>query len=177
MKQTSIFLISFLTALSIQAQRNTSAVTIMVNGNKNLQVAVGGSDYNSNNNSVIGNNTTIALNSLTIGQHTLQVTRTSENSTRPDRLSTTFNLRWGYDMLIKLNGNGSLELIETKKTGISNNQPPMSDAAFNSLLNNVRSQRSANSRRTLIADAFENTSNYFTASQVVQLLQFINSEN
>jgi hypothetical protein len=177
MKQASIFLISFLTALSIHAQQNLSAVTITVTGNKNLQVSVGGGEYNSNNNTIIGNSTTIVLNSLSIGQHSLLVTRTDESTNRPDRISTTFNLRYGYDMLINLTGNGSLELMETKKVGISNNQPPMNDAAFNSLLRNVRSQRSANGRRTLIANAFENGNNYFTTSQVVQLLQFVNSES
>jgi len=177
MKQTSIFLLSFLTALSIHAQQNLSAVTITVTGNKNLQVSVSGSQYNPNNNSIIGNSTTIALNSLSIGQHSLVVTRVDENTNRPDRISTTFNLRYGYDMLINLNANGSLELIERMKTGISNNHSPMSDASFNVLLKNVRSQRSANGRRTLIANAFENTANYFTTYQAVQLLQFVNSES
>jgi hypothetical protein len=53
----------------------------------------------------------------------------------------------------------------------------MIDADYNKLLNNVRSQRSTNGRRSSIANAFENAGNYFTTSQVVQLLQLVNSEN
>jgi hypothetical protein len=177
MKQTSVFLLSFLIALSINAQQNSSAVTIVVDGNKNLQVSVGGgSEYNPNNNTISGNSTTIVLNTLSVGQHSLLITRTDEATNRPTRISTSFILRYGYDMSINLNEDGSLELIEARKTGISNN-PPMSDDAFNILLRNARSQRSANSRRTLIANAFENVNNYFTTYQVVQLLQVVNSEN
>jgi acylphosphatase len=80
-------------------------------------------------------------------------------------------------MLIKVNGNGSIELIETKKIGISDNQNPMSDANFNNLLKSVKNQRSTNGRRSLIDNAFNNTNNYFTTYQVVQLLQLLNSEN
>jgi hypothetical protein len=177
MKQISIFLIIFLTALSIDAQQNTSVVTITVNGNKNVQISVDTKEYNSNGSNAAGNKTTVALNNVNIGQHTLLVTRTDQNTNRPDKISTTFNLRRGYDMLIKLNGNGSLELIETKKTGLSDNQVSISDADYNKLLMNVRSQRSTNGRRSLIANAFENASNYFTTSQVVQLLQLVNSES
>jgi len=177
MKQVAIFFISFLTTLSIHAQQNTSVVTITVNGNKNVQISVDAKEYNPNSSNATGNKTTIALNSVNIGQHTLQFTRTDQNTNRSDRISTTFNLRLGYDMLIKLNGNGSLELIETKKTGFSDNHVSISDADYNKLLKNVRSQRSTNGRRSLIANAFENTNNYFTTSQVLQLLELVNSEN
>jgi hypothetical protein len=67
MKQTSVLLASFLIALSINAQQNLNAVTIVVDGNKNLQVSVGGGgEYNPNNNTVSGNTTTIVVNSLWI---------------------------------------------------------------------------------------------------------------
>jgi hypothetical protein len=177
MKQVSIFFISFLTVLSIHAQQNMSIVTITVSGNKNVQILVDAKEYNPNSSNAAGNKTTIALNSVNIGQHTLQVTRTDQNTNRSDRISTTFNLRLGYDMLIKLNGNGSLELIETKKTGFFDNHVSISDADYKKLLKNVRSQRSTNGRRSLIVNAFENANNYFTTSQVVQLLQLVNSEN
>ena len=179
MKQVSIFLISFFTALSVHAHReiNASAVTITVNGNKNLQISVDGRAYSLSNNTGAGNKTTIAVNNLEMGQHRLQVTRTRSNLNRSDRISTVFNLRSGYDMLIKVNGNGSLELIETMKYGSSGNQPPMSNTNFNTLLNNVKKSQSASSRRSLITNAFNNTNNYFTSSQAAQLLQQVSSEN
>jgi hypothetical protein len=179
MKQVSIFLISFLTALSVHAHRdiNASAVTITVNGNKNLQISVDGRAYSLSNNTGAGNKTTIAVNNLEMGQHRLQVTRTGSNLNRSDRISTVFNLRSGYDMLIKVNGNGSLELIETMKYGSSGNQSPMSNTNFNTLLDNVKKSQSASSRRSLITNAFNNNNYYFTSSQAAQLLQQVSSEN
>jgi acylphosphatase len=179
MKQVSIFLISFLTALSVHAHRdiNASAVTITVNGNKNLQISVDGKIYSLINGTAAGNKTTIAVNNLEMGQHRLQVTRTGNNINRSDRISAPFNLRSGYDMLIKVNGNGSLELIETIKYGVSGNQLPMSNANFNALLNSVKKSQSAGARRSLITNAFNNTNNYFTSSQAGQLLQLVSSEN
>lgn len=80
-------------------------------------------------------------------------------------------------MLIQLNANGSLELIETKRAGNADNETPKSDADFNILLNTVKAQRSINGRRSLIANAFSNTGNYFTSLQAVRLIQLVNSEN
>jgi hypothetical protein len=177
MKQSSILLISFLTALSINAQENISAVTISVNSTRTPQITVDGREYNLNNSTTADNKTTISLNNLQAGQHSLQVTRSNQNMNRSDRISTVFNLRPGYDMLIKVNRNGSLELIETKKAGISYNRSPMREADFNTLLKNVRAQRSINGRRSAIANAFNTTNNYFSTSQVMQLLQLVNSEN
>ncbi len=179
MKQLTIFLISFLIALSIHAHNNLigGAITITVNGNKNLQILVDGKDYNLSNTDATGNKTTIYLNNLETGQHTFQVIRTDRNTNRSDRISTTFNLRYGYDMLIKVNGNGSFELIETKNTGISYSQLPMNDADFNILLKNVKNQRSTDKRNSEITNALNKTKNYFTTNQVVQLLQQVNSED
>ncbi len=176
MKHISIFLMSFLTAFSINAQQNISAVTISVNSARTPQITIDGREYNPNN-STADNKTTISVNNLQAGQHTLLVTRSNQNMNRSDRISTVFNLRPGYDMLIKVNRNGSLELIETKKAGISYNRSPMRDADFNTLLKNVKSQRSINGRRSAIANAFNATNNYFSTSQVIQLLQLVNSEN
>src|SRR5665647_1430927 len=62
MKQISLFIISILTALSVYAQQTRSAVTITVNGNKNLQIAIDERDYNLTNSNTIGNKTTITIN-------------------------------------------------------------------------------------------------------------------
>jgi len=177
MKHISILLISFLTAFSVHAHVSTSAVTITVSGNKNLQLSVDGRSYTLSNGTATGDKTTFAFNNLEMGQHTLLITRVDLNTNRSDRISTTFNLRDGYDMLIKVNGDGSLELIETKKSGISDNQNPMSKAGFNNLLKNVRVQQSTTGRASVIAKAFNNGNNFFTTFQVEQLLQLVNSES
>ncbi len=179
MKQVSIYLLSFLAAISVYAHQNMdgSAVTITVNGNKTLQLYVDGKDYNLISNLVNGNKTTITINNLELGQHTLLFTGTGQKMDRAGSITTTFNLRHKFDMLIKLNGNGSLELIETKKTGIPEGNVPMSSADYNYLLRNVKSKRTNNERKTVIAGAFSIANNYFTTYQVSQLLRLVNSEN
>jgi hypothetical protein len=79
-------------------------------------------------------------------------------------------------MLIRLNADGSLELIETKNTGYDN-MLPMSASNFNNLLKNEKKQKSAAARRNVVANALNNTQNYFTTAQVSQLLQLVNSES
>jgi hypothetical protein len=179
MKQVFIFFIGLLITYSVHAHKNIDGnnLTVRINGNKNLQVSVDGRDFNLSSSSILGNKTTIVLNNLETGQHTLQITRTDLNTMRSDRISAPFILRSNYEMLININTNGSLELIENLKAGISDNQVPANTADFNTLLRNVKAQRSASARRNTISTAFNNTSKYFTTTQVVQLLQLINAEN
>jgi hypothetical protein len=177
MKKLSILIVSLLTAFAVFSQQSRSTVTITVIGNKNLQISVDARDLSLTSGKTSGTQTTIVSNNLEMGQHNLLVTRTNLYSNSTERISTIFVLRLRYDMLIKVNGNGSLELIETKKIGISDNQVPMSNTDFNNLLRNVRYQRSVNARRTVITNAFNETNNYFTTYQVSQLLQLVTSES
>lgn len=179
MKKALIYFLTFVTALSVHAHQNMSdsAVTITVNGNRSLQLFVDGKDYNLISDAAKSRQTTITINNLETGQHTLLFLRTDKNMNRSDRVTTTFHLRYGFDMLIKLNGNGSLELIETKKTGIDESHVPMNGTAFNNLYRNVSNQRSTNGRRTLLYNAFNSANNYFTSNQVAQLLRLVNAEN
>ena len=177
MKKVSILLIGFLTAISIQAQQKTSAVSIIVNGSKNLQMTIDEKSSNLLNMKALVEKTTVSMDNLGIGQHSLLIVRTNQNSDRTERIATTFNLRYEYDMLIKVNRNGSLELIETKNNGTADNQVAMSDPDFNILLTNVRNQRSTARRSSAITNAFNNNKYYFTTSQVMQLLQLVNSES
>ena len=179
MKKVLIYFLTFVTALSVHAHQNmsASAVTITVNSNRSLQLFVDGKDYNLISDAAKSRQTTITINNLETGQHTLLFLRTDKNMNRSDRVTTTFHLRYGFDMLIKLNGNGSLELIETKKTGIDESHVPMNGTAFNNLYRNVSNQRSTNGRRTLLYNAFNSANNYFTSNQVAQLLRLVNAEN
>ena len=179
MKRVSIILMSLLTALSVQADQNVagSNVTITVTSNKSLQVYIDSKDYSLVNAATNNIKATITINNLEIGQHSLLFVLTTPNKSGVERINTMFMLRYGFDMNIKLNGNGSLELIETKKSGVSDTHLPMNNPDFSYLLRNVRNQRSTNGRRTVIVAAFNTTTNYFTTSQVSQLLRLINSEN
>ncbi len=177
MKQLSAIVIFLFTALTIYAQQYSNEVTITVNGSKNLQIAVDGRNYDLTNSTLKGEKTSIAINNLVVGQHSLQVSRTDPDANNTERISTVFNLRPGYDMLVRVNKNGSLGLIETKRTGVNANMPPMNTAEFNNLLAQVRNQRSPAGRKSVISDAFSNTQNYFTSSQVSQLIQQVNGES
>jgi hypothetical protein len=155
MKRIFILLISLVTGFSIQAQ-NTSIVSVNIIGNKNLQVSVSGKQFKPSSSNITGNNTSFVVNNLRMGQHTFQVTRTDQSTNKAVRTSTTFNLRSGYDMQIKLNRNGSLELIETSKLKNRDSQASMTTYDFNKLVNDVKMKISARERRVVIADAFEN---------------------
>ena len=188
MKSTAILFLSFLGFIPVYAQQNgvmstneryyANTVTVIVIGNKDLQLSVDGGQYISNSNATSGNTSTFNLNDLKAGYHTIVGTRTDPNTNKQERMSAAFQLRNGFNMLVQINGNGSLELIETKTNGVLNaDQVPMSTVLFNNLRNSVRNQRSPSQRQTLVSNAFENTDNYFTTWQVMQLLRLINSEN
>jgi hypothetical protein len=177
MKYYSILLVSFLITFSASAQQTNNTVTVTVDGNKNMQLSVGGRDYTLTNGSSTGNKTTITVNNLEMGQQNFLLTRTDLNSSQTDRVETSFNLRYGYNLLIKVNSNSSLELIETKRTDIAGNQTPMTNATFATLLRTVKVQQSASGKRNVITSAFNKTTNYFTTYQARQLLQQVNGEN
>ena len=179
MKQVVVYFLTFLSALSVRAHQNigASAVTITVNSNRSLQLFVDGKDYNLISDAAKNRQTTITINNLSTGQHTLLFTRTYGNVNNTERIATTFHLRYGFDMLIKLNGNGSLELIETKKIDLLESHDPMNSTSFNSIYRNVGNQRSTSGRRAVIYNAFNKANNYFTTNQVSQLLQLVNAEN
>ena len=179
MKQAFILFFGLLTAFSVQAYKDIGGNNLTVNiiGNKNLQVTIDGRDFNLSNSSCLGNKTTFVLKNLELGQHTLQITRTDLNSMRSGRISASFLLRNYYEMLINVNNNGSLELIENLKPGISESLLSMNNNEFNNLLRTVKAQSGANKRKNTLSNTFDNTDKYFTTSQVIQLLQLINAEN
>ncbi len=65
----------------------------------------------------------------------------------------------------------------TDGTTTTNNGTAMSDSYFSSLYQNVRAQSSVAAQVSSINNAFNTQGNYFTSSQVVQLLQLVSSEN
>jgi len=103
MKLFTIFLISLISSIAVYAQQNISAVSMEINGNRNLQVLVDGKNFNLTNSSTNGSKTTIAFNNLGSGQHTIQLTRTELIPGIKETIPVLFNLRYGFDMLIIVN--------------------------------------------------------------------------
>jgi hypothetical protein len=120
---------------------------------------------------------TITVTDLQPGPHTIQVIKNSRNATA---ITTTFTLRAGYNVNINVNGNGGIQVKERRGSGASTgaiiNHPAMSDADFSNLHSNVQKKWFNNSRMAVVADAFNNTANYFTSSQVYRLLQLVTGE-
>lgn len=177
MKRVLILLVALSAAFSVAAQPYPAALTITVTGNKNLKVSVDEKGYLQNNSSTNGNRTTFSATDLDAGQHTLVATRTHPQLNTQERTTSLFYLRSGFDMHIRLQANGSLELIETKTTGTVGTGQPVSDPFFKKLQQSVTRQPAVSGRVKVITNALHQPGNYFTTSQVRELLKLVNSEN
>jgi hypothetical protein len=181
MKPVIIFFIICATALTTFAQNNT--VTINYKG-QNRQVWVDGTAYDPNtannqydaiNTSTAGgNNNTIVITNLATGRHTLEIRKNNNNRKNS---ATAFNLRKNYDMLISVANDGSVQLKETKRTNTGTSvRTPMSNASFNLILQDVRQRAGTNAKINVLNAAFANANNYFTSSQVRQLISLVSGE-
>jgi hypothetical protein len=70
---------------------NISAVSIEINGNRNLQVSVDGKIFDLRNSATSGTKTSIAFNNLGSGQHTIQITRTEAIPGIKETIPVLFN--------------------------------------------------------------------------------------
>jgi hypothetical protein len=196
MKRCLILLVSGILTLSVTAQ----TITITFNGvnkTRNYQVLLDETSYYSN--SVVDPNSTttsvrkeIILTNQQPGSHTIEVYRLRNTGTNTNGTNITpsgraiytktFELREGYDMAIAINGYGQVTFTEKRvrnRGNKGNNQQtvtPMSDDAFDELVESVSSKFSQSSKNTIERNAFSNTRNYFTTEQVGELLSLINSE-
>ncbi len=190
MKKILIVIMICISMLSLTAQ----TVTLTFNGankNKNYQVVIDGISYYSN--STADANTTgaigrrkITLANLQPGSHTLAVYRLKTNAgtynngtgTATGRAiySNTVQLRQGYDMFIRVNGNGGVSLTERMRR-ISTAVTPMSETSFDQLLSNVRSRYYQYQKVSIIRNALNTTGNFFTTAQVRSLLTMVTSES
>ena len=82
-------------------------------------------------------------------------------------------------MNITVRANGLVSFTEKKAQNQYTSQSgnPMTATAFNQLLINVRNKRYQSDKINMIRNAFNTTSNYFTTSQVRQLISLVNAES
>src|SRR5690349_5458836 len=111
MKSLYLLLLSLGTAVSVLAQSST--LTIQVNGNRNKQLMVDGKPYDVYNSSGTAKNDPVTIPDLKTGTHKIQFVRTNQNKTTT-KSSKTVTLRSGYDLLVTVNGDGSIQTKETK---------------------------------------------------------------
>jgi hypothetical protein len=134
----------------------------------------------------------VAINDLEPEKHTIKVYRLGNNNPKYNKTSKktlmyskTFELREGYDMDITLNQNGRLQFSESSTSGNeqSNDNPqsdektPMAGYEFKQLLQSVKSKWSQALKGETISEAFNNSQNFFSTSQIKQLLILITSES
>jgi hypothetical protein len=183
MKTLSIFLISWLTVISLYAQNTANTVTINLNSNRYQEVLVDGKTYPVTNTSTTGTgaiNSVVTITDLQPGQHELQLVRVNQYNNVRRNNTRTFNLRSRYDLAITVNNDGSIDLRETRNRNIGNarrHSTPMPEADFSMLLQNVQNQRRANAKANAVTNAFETADNYFTTDQATQLLELVTSES
>ena len=175
MKKVAFFVIGLVIALGLYAQEKKT-VSFSITGNKNLKLAMDGKVQALTNSQVANDNTKIVFLNIQTGQHSFQVDRTDPYTAKPEKISSFFNFRTGFDLLVKVNFDGSLELIETKRAVVVA-PTPMSNYNFTVLLNNVKRQKTSTARKNLLTDAFNKPTNHFTSAQVIQLLKQVNSES
>jgi hypothetical protein len=188
--KTLIMLLLSITTIAVSAQNLT--ITFQgANRNRNYQVVVDGVSYYSANNVSTNGRSVVTVPNLGTGSHTLQVYRinntggvytdgsTNNTISGTEVYSKTFQLRQGYDMNITVRNNGAVSFTEKRSQNQSTvvNATPMSSTAFNQLLINVRNKRYQSDKIATINTAFSTTGNYFTTSQVRQLLLLVNSES
>lgn len=175
--------------LSLTAQ----TVALHFNGankNKNYQVVIDGRSYYSNSTMDANTTGTIGRRKITIanlqpGSHTLAVYRLRTNAginkngsgtaTGTAIYTNTIQIRQGYDMNIRVNGNGGVSLTE-RMMKASTAVTPMPAATYDQLVRAVRSRYSQPQKVIAIRDAFNTTGNYFTTAQVRNLLMMVGSE-
>ena len=189
MKTLITLLLSFL-SLSLLAQ-NVNITFAGTNKNKNFQVVIDGTSYYSASSVSSNGRQMVSMPNLTAGSHTLEVYNVGNNNNTYSNGSTnnpvngeplyekTFQLRQGYDMNIAVRGNGAVSFTEKRAKNQYSAQTgtPMSATAFNQLLLNVRNKRYQSDKINMISTAFNTTANYFTTSQVRQLILLVNSES
>jgi len=187
--KTFITLLISIVTLSVSAQ-NVNITFQGANKNRNYQVVVDGASYYSANSVSSNGRSVVSIPNLGVGSHSLEVYRVNSNNVYTDGstnntaqgtevYSKTFQLRQGYDMNISVRANGAVSFTEKKSQyqSTAQNAVPMSSTAFNQLLTNVRNKRYQSDKITLITNTFNTAGNYFTTSQVRQLLLLVNAES
>jgi hypothetical protein len=175
----ALSMITGLTLVGIVSFAQTSKVNLTFRGSNNYQVTIDGSLYSSANYSTTNSNgnRVLTVPDLAMGQHTLQVL-TANN--RRVGTNSTFTLRPGYDMHISVNNRGGVSFTERRSTGSSTTggyKTAMNTTTFNNLIAEIRAKRGQSNKFNTANAALTGGMNYFSASQLSQILYQLNGES
>ena len=202
MKTTSTLLVAILISLASFAAPVQSKLSITVIGNKNVEIMIDNSRYQSNDNSVV-------INSLQPGSHTIKVYSLKRNQRRNvwgnnSQLlySSTVYVRPGYFVGITIDRNGRATFNEVAIRNDRRNNDwddryndrydrddrsdrrnddgiygrrPLSEQSFSSIIQTLRREYSENSRLVLARQTIDR--NNFTSDQVKYMMQLFSFEN
>ena len=176
--------------LAVSAQTVTISFQGAANKPRNYQVVIDDVSYFSVNGITKNGRKITTINNLSEGSHHLKLyTSSNTNSSSIDGSTVvpatkalytkTFQLREGYDMNILVKGNGQVSFTEKVSPNAINNssRTPMASGSFNTLVQKVSGRRYQSDRITLVKNALNSTSNYFTTTQIRQLLTLITAES
>ncbi|MEO7444463.1 MAG: DUF4476 domain-containing protein [Ferruginibacter sp.] len=188
MKRLTSLVIFLCLSLLVVAQ--TSTITVMLNGNVNRTINIDGTNYSLSTYTGKSQASNVGYNSAVIpgvseGEHTLMVTH-NNNSRRND--TRKFFIRDNYDLIITVNGNGTMDFRETlsnsngnhgnrgNRGNRGNERVAMNTNNFNIIYNEINSNRQMASRIAALNTVFANRTNYFTSTQVRQLINLATGE-
>lgn len=167
MKKNFAFIIAALFAVSAYSQ----SLRVSFNGNRDFQLMVDGKTYNSN--SYSGND--VIVNNLS-GTHDVTVYKINKRGRSKKLYSSALNLSNGQEVHLTINNDGSISREETSSNAAYGYRTPMSSVDFNQVYRNVNNQWSQAAKMSAARDAFNNSSYYFSADQVRQIVGLVNSE-
>jgi hypothetical protein len=183
MKSITILIASIFLSLTMVAQ----TITLQFRGTnktRNYQVVVDGDSYYSNTNKVKPGNAvqkSITINDVDTGSHTLEVYRAGNIANRNNGtisgtpvFTTNFRVREGYNMIIGVRANGRVTFAE-QKMSTSNGDAYQNN--YDQLYSTINSYSAQSDRINSLRAAFNSPNNYFTSSQVRQLLSLIYTES
>lgn len=170
---------------------SAQTVSISVNGNRTLQLAVDSRTFQVDNQNLNHPSRNIVLTNLPAGEHTLQLWRLQDNNMNDDapgagrndlpqlRTSTSFHVRPGFDVAIVIAANGVVQVREKQIAGTTSD-PEMTRAmpadAFQILLRDINFHWRNTRRITAAQTALRNNNNYFSTEQVYQILETVSGD-
>ena len=157
-----------------------------INQNRNYKVLIDGNSYlsvnamsTSNSNGEVDQKT-ITLQNILPGSHTISVYNSTNVTSTNGKLlySNNFQLRPDYDMFISINAGriSFSEKIMMDENTDAEVRTSMTSADFQQLLLEIKNNRYQSARIAAIKEAV-GASDYFTISQIRQLLTLVASEN
>ena len=155
------------------ASAYSQSLRVTFNGNRDFQLLVDGTAYNSGN--YLNND--VVVNNLS-GQHSISIYRINKNGRSKRLYSSNVNLASNQEVHLTVNNNGSIEREDNSSNAAygSGYRNQMSESSFNEVYRNVNNQWGQSAKLSAARDVFNTNTYYFSTDQVRQIIELLNSE-